>query len=337
MVGVVHPPLGWAVVGCGWVARDYVIPGILASANGRLMALCDPDPAALDAVDADVPRFSDLDAALRVPGVEAVYVATPNHLHEAQVRAAAAAAKHVLCEKPMAPTAAAARRMILACEAAGVRYATAFDQRFHAAHRTLKRLVAEGALGVVAQARVHYACWVGADWTADNWRIDPARAGGGAAIDLAPHGLDLLQHVLGSPVVAVRAMLQRRVHSYPVDDGGALIARLADGTLATLNVAYNCPETYPRRRLELIGTKAMAVAHDTMGQTPGGRLRLIDAASGEARDVPLDDDRGPFMVQVEAFAAAVRHDLPFIGGEPIRDVALAELLERALIEGTDDG
>ena len=98
-------------------------------------------------------------------GVEAVYVATPNDRHADVVEACARAGKHVLCEKPMATTLDDARRMVAACERAGVRYATAFDQRFHAAHRRLRDLVAGGALGVVAQARIHYACWLPADWS----------------------------------------------------------------------------------------------------------------------------------------------------------------------------
>ena len=68
--------LGWAVVGCGWVARDYVIPAIHAAANGRVVALCDRDPSRLGSLGT-----SDLSAVLRNPEVEAVYVATPNDQH----------------------------------------------------------------------------------------------------------------------------------------------------------------------------------------------------------------------------------------------------------------
>jgi predicted dehydrogenase len=196
--------LGWCVVGCGWVARDYVIPAIINSRNGRLAAACDSSDDALSLVTGDGARANDLAAALAVPGVDAVYVATPNHAHRPVVEAAAAAGKHVLCEKPMAATAADARAMVAACERAGVVYATAFDQRFHAAHRLLARLVAAGKLGVVTQARVHYACWLPPDWAGDNWRADPARAGGGAVIDLAPHGLDLLETVLGDESTRTR-------------------------------------------------------------------------------------------------------------------------------------
>ena len=255
--------------------------------------------------DAELIRHADLVNFLATPGLEAVYVATPNHLHRPIVEAAARAGKHVLCEKPMATTLADAEAMVAACHENGVRYATAFDQRFQARHRRLRELVREGRLGQITAVRVHYACWTPADWsppategTHDNWRVDPARAGGGAFIDLAPHGLDLVQVLLGEPLVETKGFLQRRVFDYPVDDGAALIGRFQSGALLLMNVAYNCPDHFPRRTLELIGTRAMAIAQDTMGQTPGGSLRLVDAATGttELVEIPPDEDRSPFAL-----------------------------------------
>ena len=69
--------------------------------------------------------------------------------------------------------------------------------------------------------RIVYACWVGPDWAPDNWRADPAAAGGGAVIDLALHGLDLAQMLVGEPLARLHIDLQRRIHDYPVDDGQA--------------------------------------------------------------------------------------------------------------------
>ena len=318
--------VGWGVVGCGWVARDFVIPAIAASRNGVLAAACDRDAAALPRGNESLLATTNLEELLACEAVGAVYVATPNHAHRAIVEAAARAGKAVLCEKPMATTAADAAAMLAACAAAGVPYATAFDQRFHAAHRQLAKLVRDGALGVVTQARVHYACWVGPSWSGDNWRADPLRAGGGAMIDLAPHSIDLLEVVLGDEWAELISLRQNRVHDYPVDDGAALIGRLASGTLASIQVAYNCPETYPRRTLELIGTRARAVCENTMGQTPGGRLTIMGAATGTESLVPLEDDCSPFLGQVEAFADAALglSTYPYPGP---RDLRLMRLLE----------
>ena len=305
--------LRWGIAGCGWVARDYVAPAIMASSNGRLAALHDVSPAALARAAAAFPdamATPDLQAFLAE--VDAVYVASPNHAHRPLVEAAAAAGRAVLCEKPMATTMADARAMVAACEAAGVTYATAFDQRFHPAHLHMVSLLQRGALGTVTAIRITYCCWVGPDFQGDNWRIDPARAGGGALIDLAPHGLDLASFLLGEQLEEIAALGQSRVHDYGVEDGAMIIARAAGGALVQLHVAYNCPETFPRRRLEVIGTTGQMIALDTMGQTAGGNLTFTPAPTGEPQTVAVPGaDRSPFLVQVQTFAACVLAGRPF--------------------------
>jgi predicted dehydrogenase len=326
--------LHWGVVGCGWVVRDYVAPALRDSANGRIAALCDRDPAALERVGAvatGARRYLSLDDFLADPALDAVYVATPNSAHAAVVRAAAAAGKPVLCEKPMARTAAEAEAMVAACRAAGVQYATAFDQRFHAAHRRLRAMIAGGALGTVTCVRIHYACWTPPDWQPaeyahDNWRVDPARAGGGAMIDLAPHGLDLAQTLLGEPITAIAGLLQRRVFDYAVDDGAVITARTASGALLSHTVAYNRPDVFPRRELEVIGDRGRALAVNTMGQTPGGRLTLT-GLDGVEREVSFAaEDRSPFVAQAEAFAECLLAGEPF-PFPPERDLHTMRLVE----------
>ncbi len=333
------PDIGWGIVGCGWVARDYVATGLRAAPTARLVALCDPDTEAMRRIAADTPDtacFTSLDDFLRTPDVDAVYIATPNHRHRSITEAVARAGKHVLCEKPMATSVEDAQAMVSACRAAGVQYATAFDQRFQARHRRLAEIVRAGRLGTVTAVRVHYACWTPGDWAPpgqsghDNWRVDPARAGGGAFIDLAPHGLDLTQHLLDSPLVEVACLLQRRVFDYPVDDGAVLAGRFAGDALLSLNVAYNCPDAFPRRTLEIIGTEGMAVARNTMGQTPGGTLNVIDARTGAAREVVVtpEEDVSPFQAQVETFSRCLRGGVPF-PFPPERDLHTMRLLHAA--------
>jgi len=331
--------VGWGIVGCGWVARDYVAPALLTAANARLVGLYDPNPAAVARIAAFAPaavRAADLDALLALPDLDVVYVATPNHLHTPLVEAAARAGKYVLCEKPMATTLPDAERMVAACQQAGVQYGTAFDQRFQAYHRRLRALVAAGELGMITSVRIHYACWTPGHWrpatddgTHDNWRVDPARDGGGAFIDLAPHGLDLAQYLPDDELIEVAALFQRQVFDYPVDDGAALIGRFRGGCLLTQNVAYNCPDQFPRRTLELIGTQAMAVARNTMGQTPGGTLDLI-AADGAttAITVGVDADLSPFQAQIAAFGQCLLDGVPF-PFTPARDLHPMRLLGAA--------
>lgn len=331
---------GWGLVGCGWVARDHVLPGLLAVPGAHLAAVHDRDPAAATDLAGGgrgsvgcgghrVAVAADVAGLLAAPGVDALYVATPTHAHVEPVAAAAAAGVPVLCEKPLAPDADGARALVAA---AGDGLAgCAFDQRFHPAHRRVAELVAAGELGTVTAVRIAYACWLPADWTPDgrphdNWRVAP---GGGAVLDLAPHGIDLVGVLLGGDDLEhLHVTLQSRVHDYPVDDGGVLAGRTAGGVLYSAHVAFNTPDALPRRRLEVVGTRAALVATDTLGQTAGGRLTRLDAATGAAVDVPFDTATSPFTAQLAAFTAAVtgtgRWDYPLS-----RDLALHDLLMTA--------
>ncbi|MDX7949735.1 Gfo/Idh/MocA family oxidoreductase [Lichenihabitans sp. Uapishka_5] len=305
-------PIGWGIAGFGWVAADYMAPAI-AAAGDRLVAVADPSPRAQAAAKArGVPSYASVAELAADAAVEAIYVATPNHLHRVAVEAAAAAGKAVLCEKPIAATLADAEAAVAACRKAGVLYGTAFDQRHHPAHKALRQAVADGAIGSVTAVRILYACWLGPDWSSGhdgghNWRADAGQAGGGALMDLAPHGLDLVEFLLGEPVAQVAAMLQRRIHAYPVDDGAMLIGGTRLGVLVNLHVAYNCPDALPRRRLEVAGSAGLLVAENTMGQDAGGSLTRIDGATGRHDAmVVADADASPFLGQVQAFGDALR-------------------------------
>jgi predicted dehydrogenase len=351
-----HTPVGWGIVGCGWVARDHLLPGLRATPAARLVGACDRDAAAAARLAGDASATTDLDVLLAQPGLDAVYVATPNSAHLPVVRAVAARGLPVLCEKPLAADVEDAAAIVAACT--GQLAGTAFDQRFHPAHRHIAEIVAAGELGTVTAVRIVYACWLPPDWspeqfgsvtprsghptsevvaelprpdgtTTDNWRVDPARAGGGALVDLAPHGIDLVGALLGGDDLdTLHVLLQRRVHAYPVDDGAVLAGRTAGGAVFSAHVAFNTPDALPRRRLEVVGTRAQLVAENTMGQTAGGRLTRTDA-DGTVTDVPFDTATSPFAAQLAAFSAAVAgsEEWPW----PLeRDLRLHRLLHAAI-------
>ncbi|WP_294192879.1 Gfo/Idh/MocA family oxidoreductase [uncultured Sphingomonas sp.] len=326
-------PTRWGIVGYGWVARDYMAPGI-AAAGGVVSAVADPSPASRARAEAaGLVAFDSVETMLAAGACDLVYVATPNDAHAAPVAACAAASVPVLCEKPIAATAQQAEAM--AASLGNTLYGTAFDQRHHPAHAAMADAIAAGDLGRPVAVRIVYACWVDPAWTPDggehdNWRADPVRAGGGAVIDLALHGLDLSERLLGEPLTDLSIQLQRRIHDYPVDDGGMLSGRTESGVLFQSHVAYNCAEVLPRRRLEVLGERGLLIATDTMGQTAGGTLVRRCGQSGEEMPVAFDAATSPFAAQAAAFMAAAR-------GEPhdfsmTRDLALMQLFDRAYTE-----
>ena len=325
----------WGVAGFGWVARDHMARGIVQS-GGQLVAVADPSPAARAAAERLGARaYAAVEPMLAAERLDALYVATPNHLHLPPVRAAAEAGVAILCEKPMAAALADAEAIGGAVGRAGVLFGTAFDQRHHPAHRAIGKAVAAGAVGRPAAVRIAYCCWVDPLWrppgaTGDNWRADPAAAGGGAVVDLAPHGLDLVQALTGEPVERLHMTLQRRVHAYAVEDGGVVTGVTASGVLVSLHVAYNCPEPLPRRRLEILGDEGQIAALDTMGQTAGGELHRTCGRSGAREAIAFDAALSPFTAQASAFAAAVRggpHDFSLE-----RDLQLARRFDAAYRE-----
>jgi len=324
----------WGIVGFGWVARDYMAPGIVA-AGGTVTAVADPSPASrARAEQLGIAAFETTDAMLASGLCDLVYIATPNDAHLAPVHACAAAGVPMLCEKPIAASLDQGEAMATAV-ADGPLYGTAFDQRHHPAHRAMADAIAGGLIGRPVAIRILYACWVDPAWTPDggahdNWRADPVRAGGGAVIDLALHGLDLAERLLGEPLVDVSITLQRRIHAYAVDDGGMLSARSASGVLFQSHVAYNCAENLPRRRLEVLGDRGLLVATDTMGQTAGGTLIHQCGDTGAQTPLAFDTATSPFAAQAAAFMAAARggsHDFSMP-----RDLALMRLFDRAYQE-----
>jgi predicted dehydrogenase len=325
--------VGWGIIGFGWVARDYMAPGI-RDAGHRLVAVCDASEASRGAAeDAGARAYASLSQLIADPEVEAVYVATPNHLHREAVEALAKAGKAVLCEKPMAASLSDAEAMVTAVRRSGIFYGTAFDQRHHPAHRALREAVRSGRLGTLTTVRIVYACWLDRGWTSlkgqDNWRIDPARAGGGALMDLAPHGIDLIDFLAGEPIGEIAALTQARAQDYAVDDGALLIGRTGGGVLASLHVAYNCPDVLPRRRLELVGTEGMITAIDTMGQVAGGSLTFTDGTSGASEEIAFDSQASPFTEQVRAFGSALRRPEERAAYSAERDLHTMRLLARA--------
>ena len=306
----------WAVVGCGWVARDYGIPAILRDPTSDLVALVDADPTSLKralqvagastkVITAGAIRSSDL------ADVDAVYLATPNHTHRDLVLELAPKVAGILCEKPISIVPGHAEEMLKSCRQHRTFYRTAFDQRHHPAHRTLSEQIRDGVGGRITQIRIHYACWLPSGWSPDgkphdNWRVDHDRSGGGATIDLAPHGIDLVGFLTDSSIAELSIALQRRVHDYQrCDDGGVITLRTRDDVLASIHVSYACPDAVPRRRLEVIAERGMWIAENTMGQTAGGSLTFHDV-KGNATPIEFDSQQSPFDAQVRAFSSDLR-------------------------------
>ncbi len=181
--------------------------------------------------------------------IDAVDICTPNNSHYEIVLAAAAAGKHIYCEKPLAMNALEAANMAQAVDGAGVKAQVTFNFRFFPAVMRARRLIDEGFLGRIFsfRGRYHRSSYIDRDKPM-SWRLKRAVTGGGALFDLGSHILDLLYYVLGE-FDSVHGTLDTLINQRPVTKGSAelapvdvddialLHARLRDGTLGTVEIS----------------------------------------------------------------------------------------------------
>jgi len=233
--------LNWIVVGVGDIATRRVIPAIQAEPRSRLYGLVTRDPAKATPYDARV--WSTLDEALADPAVEAVYIATPVFLHAPQTIQSLRAAKHVLCEKPMAMNEAEARSMVEAAEQAGKVFGVAYYRRTYPKLLRAKALLDAGAIGTPVLAELTSHGWFDEQQFKENsgersWLIDPAKAGGGPLYDIASHRIDVLNFLFGQPLRAT-GYLSNAVHHYAVEDNATVMIDYACGVRGMVDVRWH--------------------------------------------------------------------------------------------------
>ena len=219
--------LRWGVVGLGWVATDFVAPGIVKSPGSELTACLGSTPEKTRAFAGkfSVPRqHADLDGLVNDPEVDAVYIALPNAMHHAAVLKVAAAGKHILCEKPFAMKTAQAREMVDACRKAGIVLRIAHQIRLDAAVVRAREIVRSGRLGRLAEVSLERASGLG---SRVSWRNDFEQSG--VIYDVGVHLLDLIQYVTGQRFVEVSAFTHPDRRERQPDDTMTVLGRLEGG------------------------------------------------------------------------------------------------------------
>ncbi len=321
-----------AVVGCGYWGSKHV--RVLHGADGvgevilvdgredRLQSLARSYRAA--------PAFSTLESAL--PKVDAVVVATPPSTHLAVALEAIQAGKHVLVEKPLAPTTADARQLIDAASAAGVTLMVGHTFEYNPAVWKLRELVRNRELG-------------------DLYYLDSARLNLGlyqndvnVILDLAPHDVSIINHVLGTKPIAVQAWASRHAHRRFEDV--AYLRLFYDGFFddrgLSANIHVSWLDPCKVRRVTAVGSKKMAVYDDLATEE---RIRILDkgvspgTGGDDMTQPPMSYRYGdivvPFIAPDEPLAVQDQHFIECVskGLTPLTDgangLAVVEVLEAA--------
>lgn len=191
--------VGYAVVGLGFISIDAVLPAFKRCKKSRLVAVVSGDAAKAKRLGRQFHAqasftYDDFDECLRMPEVEAVFIATNNGSHVRFTEQAAASNKQVLCEKPLANTYDECRRMIEACRKNNVKLMTAYRKYFDPATLELKKLIASGKLGRLKFVHTAFSVNLPAN---NQWHLNRQSAGGGALLDVGVYCVNTSRLVLG--------------------------------------------------------------------------------------------------------------------------------------------
>ena len=286
----------WGVLGAARITRRS-IPGITGADNAKLVAIASRNQAKGEAAAKqwDIPTtYTDYDALLADPQIDAVYIPLPNTLHVEWTLRAIAAGKAVLCEKPIALVPEDVQRIADAAAAKGVAVMEAFMYRFHPQHLRLRELLESGIIGTPRMLRATNSFVVADGY---NIRLDKDM-GGGATWDVGCYGINVARWMFGSEPQTVTAQATIR---NGVDVEAAAILDFGQDRRAVLDYSM----AYGRRSFyEIIGTKG-ALSVENMWQdseTPATLYIRTDADGVRTEEfAPVSH----FQLEVEAFGAAV--------------------------------
>ena len=270
--------LTWGLIGASDIAAKWVVPAINAQTDCRTQGVfsSNPERGRKYAAENKLPHsYATLDALLADDNINAVYISTTNELHKEQTLRAAAAGKHILCEKPLSLKVGDAIEMVRACEQAGVVMATNHHLRNSAAHIKVKELLKSGEVGDILAMRVFHAAYLPEHL--HGWRLDSAEAGGGVILDIAVHDADTVRFHLEQDPTEVLALEQHSgLSKNRIEDGAMTLMKFSSGIIVSTHESFACP--YSETGVEFYGNKGVIRARHIMTQQPVGEITLTNAA-----------------------------------------------------------
>src|SRR5271165_2659124 len=320
----------FGIVGFGLHAVKRLMPGFANAKNCRVTALSrrDPERARESAHEFGVEHaFTSTAELCASTDVDAVFIATPDAMHLADVLEAVRHRKPVLVEKPMAMNATEASQMVEVARAANVLLGVAHVMRFEQSVRWFREKVASGAIGRPVLARAAFVAPLLN--SARTWINDPHLATGGPLADVGVHCFDTLRYVLGDEVQSLMAQAHYVSH-WAVEASGTALFQFANGTLATMSVSARAPY---QTLLEVIGDEGILSAVNALNVEHPITLELRRGFEVvEKREV---HNERAYTTQVEAFADAVESGRPLEipGEEGLQNQLILDAIFRSVKSG----
>ncbi|HEY0484434.1 MAG TPA: Gfo/Idh/MocA family oxidoreductase [Kofleriaceae bacterium] len=331
--------LGVAIVGIGHLTMEQLLAAFARSRHTRLAGLVSGDRKKAEAVAARTgvdPRhiydYTGFDRIKDDPEIDAVYIVLPNHLHAEYTMRAAGAGKHVLCEKPMAASAAEAQQMVDACKRANRKLMIAYRIQYEPHNRFVMRAVRDRRFGAVKLIEGHNGQNVG---DPNQWRLKKA-AGGGALFDVGIYCLNTCRFLLGEEP----AWVSGAVHSTPgdprfkeVDENVVFQLGFPSGALGSFSCSFG---THMARRYRCLADRGGWIGMDPAFDYEGLQIELSEVrGKDELRERPMIQDKQQFALELDHFAGCVRGDRqPYTPGEEgVQDMRIME----AILQSARDG
>ena len=327
-------PLGFALVGCGMIARFHV-RAIAEIPEARVAALVSRTPANAQKLLAETgmpecPVFTTVEEAVTAPGVDAVIITTPSGAHREPATIAAAAGKHVVVEKPLEITGPRCQAIIDACARAGVKLCTVFPSRFGDANAALKRAIEENRFGRLTLGETTCKWWRSQQYYDEGgWKGTRALDGGGALMNQAIHNVDLLLWMMGDATHVTGFTATLAHERIEVEDTAVAVLRFKSGALGVIQATTSVHPGYPKT-IAVHGDRGSAVIEqddvlrwdftpetdaDKVVKERFGRAGGVNPrVSGGAADPKAISHEG-HRRQLADFVAAIREDrVPKVDG-----------------------
>ncbi len=320
----------FGIAGFGLHAARRLMPGFAAAKNCHVTALTrrDPDRARESANEFGIPHaFTSTAEMCACPDVDAVFIATPDAMHLADVMDAARYGKPMLVEKPMAMNATESEQMVAAVRSAGVMLGVAHVMRFEESVRWFRERIASGAIGKPVLARAAFVAPL--LQSARTWINDPSLATGGPLADIGVHCFDTLRYVLGEEVESVMAQAHYDSH-WSVEASGTTLFRFSGGTLGTMSVSARAPY---QTLLEVIGEDGVLSAVNAL--TVDHPVTLEFRRGFDIVEQLEVSNANAYTTQVEEFAAAIESGQPFVipGEEGVKNQKILDAIFRSVKSG----
>jgi predicted dehydrogenase len=294
----------WGILGVARI-NERLLPSFARLANGELRAIASrsSEKARQAAAAAGIPvAHGSYQALLDDPAIDAVYIPLPNNLHGEWTMKAAERGKHVLCEKPLAPTAAEAQRIVEFCRTKGVRLMDGFMWPHHPRTARLRQVLTSGSIGEVRRVAGAFTFRM-RPLDPANIRLQPDK-GGGSLLDLGCYPVFGIRWAFGAEPVAAFATARME---YGVDVEMSGVLRLTDGRVG----AFDCGFTLPLRQwLEITGTEGTLFVPEMW--VPGRRATFEVRRDDRPVEVVAIEGEDQIRHMLEDFGRAVLH------GEPVQ-------------------